>query len=79
VKSVDRRIVSTQYLYLQDCFPARFSAVHFVNQPWYIEAVFKMMKPFLKEKNRNKVKYTVKFCSTDCSIQNIPWGFVLYY
>ncbi|WAR16131.1 CLVS2-like protein [Mya arenaria] len=29
---------------LQDCFPARFSAVHFVNQPWYIEAVFKMIR-----------------------------------
>lgn len=40
---------------LQDCFPARFTAIHFVNQPWYIEAVFKMLRPFLKEKNRNKI------------------------
>ncbi|KAH3752753.1 clavesin-2-like [Dreissena polymorpha] len=42
---------------LQDCFPARFSAVHFVNQPWYIEAVFKMVKPFLKEKTKNKIRF----------------------
>ncbi|KAK3581632.1 hypothetical protein CHS0354_018810 [Potamilus streckersoni] len=42
---------------LQDCFPARFGAVHFVNQPWYIEAMFKMIKPFLKEKNRNKIHF----------------------
>ncbi|KAJ8322286.1 hypothetical protein KUTeg_000757 [Tegillarca granosa] len=39
----------------QDCFPARFTAIHFVNQPWYIEALFKMIKPFLKEKSRNKI------------------------
>ncbi|XP_060594965.1 clavesin-2-like [Ruditapes philippinarum] len=42
---------------LQDCFPARFAAVHFVNQPWYIEAMFKMLKPFLKEKNKNKIHF----------------------
>ena len=39
----------------QDCFPARFGAVHFVNQPWYIEAMFKLLKPFLKEKSRDRV------------------------
>ncbi|XP_021376060.1 clavesin-2-like isoform X1 [Mizuhopecten yessoensis] len=40
---------------LQDCFPARFGAIHFVNQPWYIEAMFKMLKPFLKEKSKDKI------------------------
>ncbi|XP_076084837.1 clavesin-2-like [Mytilus galloprovincialis] len=40
---------------LQDCFPARFGAVHFVNQPWYIEAMFKLLKPFLKEKSRDRI------------------------
>ncbi|CAI9740231.1 clavesin-2-like isoform X2 [Octopus vulgaris] len=40
---------------LQDCFPARFGGIHFINQPWYIEAIFKMIKPFLKEKNRDKI------------------------
>jgi hypothetical protein len=40
---------------LQDCFPARFAGIHFVNQPWYVEAVFKVIKPFIKEKTKNKV------------------------
>lgn len=40
---------------LQDCFPARFAGIHFVNQPWYIEAVFKVIKPFIKEKTKHKV------------------------
>ncbi|CAC5366816.1 Clavesin-2,Clavesin-1 [Mytilus coruscus] len=39
----------------KDCFPARFGAVHFVNQPWYIEAMFKLLKPFLKEKSRDRI------------------------
>ena len=42
-------------LLFQDCFPARFGAIHFVNQPWYVEAVFKVMKPFIKDKTRDKV------------------------
>ncbi|KAL8578429.1 hypothetical protein ACOMHN_014928 [Nucella lapillus] len=49
------RILKLMIEGLQDCFPARFTAIHFVNQPWYIEAVFKMLKPFLKEKNHNKI------------------------
>ncbi|CAH1776262.1 unnamed protein product [Owenia fusiformis] len=40
---------------LQDCFPARFGGVHFVSQPWYVEAAFKVIKPFLKDKNSEKV------------------------
>ncbi|UYV61507.1 CLVS1 [Cordylochernes scorpioides] len=40
---------------LQDCFPARFSAIHLINQPWYVEAAFTVLKPFLKDKTRGKV------------------------
>ncbi|XP_064652168.1 clavesin-2-like [Lineus longissimus] len=39
---------------LQDCFPARFAGIHFVNQPWYVEAAFKVVRPFLKEKTKEK-------------------------
>jgi len=40
---------------LQDCFPARFGGIHFINQPWYVEAAFKVIRPFLKEKNRERI------------------------
>lgn len=40
---------------LQDCFPARFSGIHFINQPWYVEAALTVMKPFLKDKTKEKI------------------------
>jgi len=40
---------------LQDCFPARIKGVHFIGQPWYVEAFLTVVKPFLKDKSKNKV------------------------
>ncbi|XP_059469136.1 clavesin-2-like [Neocloeon triangulifer] len=40
---------------LQDAFPARFKAIHMIGQPWYLEAALSVIKPFLKEKTRNKI------------------------
>nr|XP_060467483.1 clavesin-1 [Panthera onca] len=40
---------------LQDSFPARFGGVHFVNQPWYIHALYTLIKPFLKDKTRKRI------------------------
>lgn len=40
---------------LQDCFPARFKGIHFINQPWYVEALLTMIRPFLKEKTKEKI------------------------
>lgn len=40
----------------QDSFPARFGGIHFVNQPWYIHAMYTIIKPFLKDKTRKRVK-----------------------
>ncbi|KAF6212779.1 hypothetical protein GE061_010488 [Apolygus lucorum] len=40
---------------LQDCFPARFKGIHFVNQPWYIDPVITLLKAFLKEKTKKKI------------------------
>ncbi|KAF1528138.1 Clavesin-1, partial [Eudyptula minor] len=36
-------------------FPARFGGVHFVNQPWYIHALYTLIKPFLKDKTRKRI------------------------
>ncbi|BES92345.1 SEC14 [Nesidiocoris tenuis] len=40
---------------LQDCFPARFKGIHFINQPWYIDPVITLLKAFLKEKTKKKI------------------------
>lgn len=40
---------------IQDSFPARFGGIHFVNQPWYIHALYTVIRPFLKEKTRKRV------------------------
>uniref|UniRef100_A0ACB8FDY4 Clavesin-1 n=1 Tax=Sphaerodactylus townsendi TaxID=933632 RepID=A0ACB8FDY4_9SAUR len=42
-------------LYKLDSFPARFGGVHFVNQPWYIYALYTLIKPFLKDKTRKRI------------------------
>ncbi|XP_038655650.1 clavesin-2 isoform X2 [Scyliorhinus canicula] len=39
---------------LQDSFPSRFGGIHFVNQPWYIHALYTVIRPFLKEKTRKR-------------------------
>lgn len=40
---------------LQNCFPARFKGVHFLGQPWYVEAALTVIKPFLNERIRSRI------------------------
>lgn len=44
------------FLSFQECFPVRFKAVHFIGQPWYVEAALAVIRPFLKEKTRARIK-----------------------
>ncbi|XP_054269038.1 clavesin-1-like isoform X2 [Macrosteles quadrilineatus] len=53
--NISPRVLKSMVEGLQDCFPARFKGVHFVNQPWYIEAALMVVKPFLKEKTKEKI------------------------
>ncbi len=49
------------FLYYQDSFPARFGGIHFVNQPWYIHALYTVIRPFLKDKTRKRVREFFNF------------------
>lgn len=40
---------------LQEAFPARFKGVHLIHQPWYVSIVLSVVKPFMKQKLRDRI------------------------
>lgn len=54
--SVQLFMLFCYFLCFQDSFPARFGGIHFVNQPWYIHALYTVIRPFLKDKTRKRVR-----------------------
>lgn len=51
----------------------QFKAIHFIGQPWYVEAAMAVIKPFLKEKTRARIKLHGGNLSTlhDCIAKDI--------
>ena len=40
---------------IQDAFPARFKGLHLLNQPWYISIILSIVRPFMKQKMRQRL------------------------
>ncbi|XP_064385300.1 retinaldehyde-binding protein 1-like [Halichondria panicea] len=41
---------------VQDAFPVRFKSCHMIRQPWYFSFVYTLIKPFLKQKLRDRIQ-----------------------
>lgn len=41
---------------VQEAFPMRFKAFHVLHEPFYMDAILSVLKPFLKDKIRRRVK-----------------------
>lgn len=44
-----------RFAHLQDCFPVVMKEVHFLGQPWYVEATLTFIRPFLREETRERL------------------------
>lgn len=40
---------------LQESFPGRFKGMHLVNQPWYVSLVLGIIRPFMKQKMKDRL------------------------
>ncbi len=63
---------------LQDSFPVRFKGIHFLNEPWYLRFVLRLIKPFLKEKHRDRFithGYDVSTLHEHVDPQQLPGDF----
>jgi len=55
----------------QENFPLRFQGFHFINEPFYLYTVYSIIKPFLKEKIRRRVRclsFRVLLCDSGAKL-----------
>lgn len=55
---------------VQDTFPLRFKGFHVVNEPFYFDAIMAVIKPFLKEKIRKRVRSCFNTWKTKIGIEH---------
>ena len=48
-------LVSHDFFFFQDCFPMRFKGIHYLNEPIIFDAIFAIVRPFMKEKILQRV------------------------
>ena len=41
----------------QDTFPARVKGLHLINQPWYVSMLLAIVRPFMKQKLRDRLTH----------------------
>jgi hypothetical protein len=41
---------------VQEAFPMRFKSFHILHEPFYMDAILSILKPFLKDKIRRRVR-----------------------
>ena len=46
---------------MQNAFPARFKGVYIINQPWYMSIPLSIVRPFLSEKIKTRVRVKIDF------------------
>lgn len=47
---------------VQETFPLRFKGFHIINEPFYFDAIMAVLKPFLKDKMKKRVRFIPVFC-----------------
>ncbi|KOB61158.1 Cellular retinaldehyde-binding protein [Operophtera brumata] len=50
--SLQARVLKMMIDCLQDCLPVRFKSICFISQPWYVEGMLAIIKPYLKAAER---------------------------
>ncbi|ODM96681.1 Alpha-tocopherol transfer protein [Orchesella cincta] len=47
----------------QDCFPAKYKAIHLVNQPYLFDILFSIAKRFMSHKIQSRIHFHPDYCS----------------